>query len=201
MGRRGRTQSAPELFQQAIPVRVVIGVTGHRKLENQPALTEAIRSAIQNINEILPHISSTRVSLCVLSPLAEGADRLAVKEVLKVPDSTLEVVLPLDKNDYIQDFQSSQSKKEFGKLLAQASRVTTIPTKNDRNEAYEQVGHYVVDNCDVLIALWNGKPDAGQGGTEEIVKYARLVKCPLIWIHTDMPGTVTIEHDKASAES
>jgi len=193
MGSMGRTQSASGLLHQAIPTRVLIGVTGHRKLENQPALVKAVRSAIQSINQMVPPMRGTPVCICVLSPLAEGADRLVVKEVLKVPESTLEVVLPLEKDDYMQDFETSQSREEFEKLFSQANSVRGLPAKAERTEIYEQVGRYVVDQCDVLIALWNGKKAAGQGGTEEIVQYARETGCPLIWIHTDEPGQVTLE--------
>ncbi|MBM4447152.1 MAG: hypothetical protein FJ023_07360 [Chloroflexi bacterium] len=180
-------------FEQVISARIVIGVTGHRELEKQPALTEAIRSVVQSIKQVVPPMRSTPVGLCVLSPLAEGADRLVVREILKIPESTLEVVLPMEKDDYMQDFETSESKKEFERLLSQVRSIRTLTAKAERTEAYEQVGRYVVDQCDVLIALWNGKPATGQGGTAEMVKYARDTKCPLIWIHTDKPGQVTLE--------
>jgi len=138
-------------------------------------------------------MQGTSVGLCVLSPLAEGADRMVVREVLKVHESTLEVVLPLEKDDYMRDFETSQSKEEFEKLLSQASSIRTLSHKAERTEAYEQMGRYVIDQCDVLIALWDGKPSAGQGGTEEIVKYARDTNCPLVWIRTDAPEKITIE--------
>jgi hypothetical protein len=186
-------RSKSDKIEQAILARVVIGVTGHRNLENQPALNKAIRSAIQSITQMLPPMHGTSVGLCVLSPLAEGADRLLVKEILKIPESTLEVVLPLEKDDYMQDFETSESREEFEKLLSQASSIRALSPKAERTEAYQQVGRHVVDQCDVLIALWDGKPAAGQGGTEEIVRYARETDCPLIWIRTDEPAQVTLE--------
>jgi len=142
---------------------------------------------------MLPPMRSTPVRLCVLSPLAEGADRLVVREVLKVPESILEVVLPLQKDDYMQDFGTSESTEEFEQLLSQAGSVKILPYKTERTEAYEQLGRYVVDQCDVLIALWDGKPAAGRGGTDEIVQYARETGCPLIWVHTKELGQVTLE--------
>ena len=193
MGSTGRTQSASGLIDLAIPARVVIGVIGHRKVENQPTLTKTVREAMQNINQMLPPLQNTPLTLCVLSPLAEGADRLIVREILKIPESTLEVVLPMEKNDYMQDFETNESKNEFENLLSQARSVRTLPAKAERTEAYEQAGRYIVNQCDMLIALWDGKPVAGQGGTEEIVNYARNTKCPLIWIHTDELGQVTLE--------
>jgi hypothetical protein len=41
-----------------------------------------------------------------------------------------------------------------------------------RLDAYRRVGHYVVDHCDLLIAIWDGQPARGRGGTADIVQYA-----------------------------
>jgi hypothetical protein len=184
-----------DTFQPTIPARVVIGVTGHRKLDNEPALAEQVQRILERIKLIIPLSPKTPLVFTILSPLAEGADRLVAREVLKISDSQLEVVLPLDKDDYLRDFESSESKAEFEQLLAQARRVKPLPAKLTRTEAYAQVGRYVVDHCDVLIALWNGKPAAGQGGTAEIVDYARAKKCPLYWIHTADAAEVTSEQE------
>src|SRR4030067_1734359 len=93
---------------QAIPARIVIGVTGHRNLDNQPAIANAIRSAIDSIRQMVPPLRHTPLLLCVLSPLAEGADRLVAREVLKVPEAVLEVVLPLEKDGYMADFGTEE---------------------------------------------------------------------------------------------
>lgn len=90
----------------------------------------------------------------------------------------------------MQDFETSESRAEFEQLLSLARRIYQLPPRDSRTEAYQQVGHYVVDNCDVLIALWNGKPAAGQGGTAEIVEYAESNECPLLWINTET-GQIT----------
>jgi len=146
MGSAGRTQSTSALLRQAISARIVIGVAGHHKLENQPALAQAVRSAIQSINQKLPPTRSTPVGLCVLSPLAEGADSLVAKEVLKVPGAMLEVVLPLEKDDYMRDFQTKESNEEFEGLLSQAESIKVLPLRFSRTEVYGQAGYYMVDH-------------------------------------------------------
>jgi len=178
---------------QPIAARIVIGVTGQRKLDSSPTIIDAIQTAIKRVKQMLPPLQSTPVVLTILSPIAEGADRLVAWEILKSPGSTLEVVLPLEKEDYKLDFETAQSKVEFEELLSKASSVKTLPSRGSRNDAYEKVGHYIVDQCDVLLALWNGRPSAGQGGTQEIVQYARDINCPLIWINSDEPERVTLE--------
>ncbi|MGA3159798.1 MAG: hypothetical protein ABSC77_01175 [Terracidiphilus sp.] len=49
-----------------------------------------------------------------------------------------------------------------------------------RRDAYAQAGRYVVDHCDVLIAVWDGKPARGRGGTAKIVQYAQEQNRPII---------------------
>jgi hypothetical protein len=171
----------------------MIGVTGHRRLQDEPTLAKQVRVTLERVRQLLPPLSSTPVMFSVLSPLAEGADRLVVHEVLNFPASRLDVVLPLEKGDYVQDFETPDSKTEFAELLSRARRVKQLPPAPSRNEAYTQAGRYVVDHCDVLIALWDGKPAAGQGGTAEIVQYARETRCPLFWIHTANAAEITEE--------
>jgi len=165
--------------------RVVIGVTGHRKLGPDVVFVEALRSAIENIIKRASNATEMPPTLIVLSSLAEGADRLVAREVLKVPGSFLEVVLPMKRDDYAEDFKTSQSKAEYEELLARAVHVKQFPAKDTRVEDYEQAGQYIVDHCDVLIALWDGRPAADRGGTGEIVQYAREKKRPVFWICAD----------------
>jgi len=136
---------------------------------------------------------NTSVALGILSPLAEGADRLIAREVLEVSDSSLEVVLPLPKDAYMQDFETGESKAEFEELLSRAINIRELQTSASRPEVYEQVGRYVVDQCDVLIAIWDGKSAEGPGGTGDVVIYARETGCPLFWINTEDSGKVTFE--------
>jgi hypothetical protein len=49
---------------------------------------------------MVPTLKSTPMLFSVLSPLAEGADHLIAREVLKIPGALLEVVLPLEKEKY-----------------------------------------------------------------------------------------------------
>ena len=122
-----------------------------------------------------------------VSPLAEGADRFVAREVLnwntEGEKPCLEVVLPLPEEDYLNDFVALGSKEEFRELLSRAKSRIVIETTASLNSAYEQVGHYVVDNCDVLISIWNGNPAKGQGGTAEIVEYARRNEKHIFWIN------------------
>lgn len=178
---------------QPIPGRIVIGVTGHRKLEDEAQAASGVREALKALRKALPELKHTPVVFSILSPLAEGADRLVAREAVQIEDAQLEVVLPLEKDDYLTDFKSAASKAEFERMLDRTVRVKALPPAPTRNEAYERVGRYVVDHCDVLIALWNGQPAAGQGGTAEIVAYAREKKIPFMWVNTAEGGRLIVE--------
>jgi hypothetical protein len=170
--------------RQAKPL--IIGVTGHRFLAEEGKLRGAVREALRRLQKAYPGRAPQ-----VLSPLAEGADRLVAREVLRVSGATLVVPLPLAVEDYRQDFATPASKAVFTRLLERAAQVLVLPATATRNEAYEQVGRYVADHCDALIALWDGQGAQGQGGTAEVVYRARERGLPVFHILTGnrKPGT------------
>src|SRR6266851_6471536 len=114
---------------EPIPYRIRIGVTGHRKLDDPVAMQAMVKKAIDaEVEKLFPKESrrkiesvrragTTAISFRVLSPLAEGADRVVALAVLSDPDARLDVVLPLALEDYIADFATEESRKEFGELL------------------------------------------------------------------------------------
>ena len=159
----------------SIPTTVRVGVTGHRKLTDEPLMRARIRDVLSQLDQRLQHTPHT---FTVVSPLAEGADRLVAGEVLNwhasggMPKPSLEVPLPLPEADYRQDFHTQASQDEFSDLLQSAVIKLDPPTGISRETAYQQVGHYVVHHCDILVAIWDGEPAAGTGGTAEIFKYA-----------------------------
>lgn len=101
------------------------------------------------------------------------------------------VPLPLPVEDYSQDFGFEESKAEFRQLLERAAEVIELPATPTRNEAYEQVGLYVLDNCDVLMAVYDGQPSQGRGGTAEIVERALQRGMPVLHVKAGnrRPGT------------
>lgn len=162
----------------------ILAITGHRHLTDPPAITDALRTVLANFPD---------TSLTLLSPLAEGADRLAAHEILRIPGGTLQAVLPLPADDYETDFLTPESRAEFHQLLAAAESILVLPPQPTRPEAYLAVGCHVVDTCDILLAVWDGLPASGIGGTAEIVTYARKLGKPLILIDAMQPRKITRE--------
>src|ERR1039457_734095 len=183
-----------------IPFTFRLGAAGHRALAARAALRAPIREAVSRLKEMVPVAPGGGLAPVVVSALAEGADRLVVEEVLADHDARLEVALPLDTEEYAEDFKTEASKDEFRSLLARASDKWQAPEGLDRDEAYERAGRYVVDRCDAVIALWDGEKSRGQGGTAEIVGYAQEHGVPIAWVHTKGDPTVTCHLETRRAE-
>jgi hypothetical protein len=199
--------------EPGIPFRLRIGVTGHRRVAGAEELSVRINEALDvHIPALFDPAGrsqvrrSTRTPLAftVLTPLAEGADRLVAETVLKRPGARIEVVLPLTAADYLEDFATADSRAEFERLLARARRPISLretPLTADfapeelvdaRRQAYEDVGRYVVTHCDVLLALWDGGEGRGRGGTANMVRYARDIGRPIVVILTRESGGVEV---------
>jgi hypothetical protein len=173
-------------------------VTGHRQLTDPTALVPAIRAAIEGLIERFLGPGADP-ALLVVSALAEGADRLVATEVLAVPRAALEAALPLPPAQYADDFSGDVSKAEFSELLGRAESVWLARSTGTRDEAYERAGRHVVDRADVLIALWDGEPPRGRGGTATVVEYAREQGVPVAWVPTSAPGTPVYWYDRERA--
>lgn len=165
---------------------VVVGVTGHRILTDMERLGEGLRSALARIEEACPG-----EPLSVLTALAEGADRLVAEQVLERPNARLVAVLPVPAADYETDFGSPESRRHFRSLLKRADEVIELPGAASREAAYDAAGRYVLEHCDVLVTLWDGRDAQGEGGTGGNVSAARRRGLPIAWVHAGnrRPGT------------
>jgi hypothetical protein len=168
-----------------VPLELRLAVTGHRVLADAGALGKAIGGVLDLIVEMLPAAIRADCRLVAVSALADGADRLVAESVLARPGGRLEVILPMPAADYVADFDPASSLPQFERLLAEASWVSVAPPARTRDDAYLAAGKAVVDRADITIAIWDGRPAAGPGGTGEIVSYVRHQRRPLIWLPPD----------------
>ena len=145
-----------------------VGVTGHRRIDDPEGVSAAVREALGRVRERFAGTGAARLE--AVSPLAEGADRLVARAVLAEPGAALTVPLPFPADDYATDFAAPGSNAEFEELLERAARVELMrPSTTTREEGYECAGRWVVEHSDVLLALWDGAPSQGRGGTAEMV--------------------------------
>ncbi len=177
-----------------------MAVTGHRP----PALDGVEAEALdRRLDAVLTAAEGMGVRTLV-SALAEGADRRVAHLALHARWH-LQALLPFPPDRYERDFADTTSRAEFRGLLAQASstRVVTegeppgseAPPPVDPSHPhpalpYRTLGHALLDEVDLLLALWDGGPPRGPGGTAEVVARARDRDLPVIWVHAHPPHAV-----------
>ena len=148
------------------------GVTGHRDLP--PSVVEC---AERHWSRVLP----AGARLHGVSNLADGADQLFAAHVLAA-GGTLDVVLPCE--GYAGSLIADESRARFEDLRRAAATVITMPYPEPSERAFLAAGQALVDRCDHLFAVWDGRPARGVGGTADVVAYARASGRPVtvLWL-------------------
>jgi nucleoside 2-deoxyribosyltransferase len=167
-----------------IAFRLRIGVTGHRDPADETEISGLVRKHLSEIAKRFSANASTRVIFTVVSALADGADQLVVRQAIEqlgADHVTLRAVLPFPAAGYAATVSHPRA---FEELLAMAATIVTLPPSEDRGEAYERAGRVIVDHSDVVIALWDGYPADGRGGTAETVAYAQAKQTPVFAVPT-----------------
>ncbi|UQX00476.1 hypothetical protein [Streptomyces sp. RerS4] len=149
-----------------------IGVTGHRSIPDE-ALGH-VRAALRAV------LDGHQGPLEAFSSLADGADQLFADIALEC-GADLTVVIPSE--DYEQTFEDPDALARYRRLRRRAGQEVRMAFDRSTDEAYYAAGTYIADSCDRLVAVWDGLPARGHGGTAEIVAYARSLGKPVtvIW--------------------
>ncbi len=146
----------------------------------------------------------TPLEWTVISALAKGADRIVARAVLSRAHGCLHAVSPFPVQDYRRDFQEPGDRDEFDELWRRDPNPVELPgeyspaAESDteeqrqakqarRNEGYLQAGHWVVNHAEIVIAVWDGGPSKGRGGTADVVRYAVEQGRTVLWINSNHP--------------
>lgn len=148
-----------------------VGVTGHQRLEDPtgwPWVAEAMRQELANVAPPLVGITS----------LAVGADQLLAELILE-RGGMIHAVLPF------ADIERSFAPEDVSayRQLARQATIEVLDTQGTDEDAYLAAGQRIVELSDLVLAVWNGKPAKGRGGTADVVAYARHRSVPLIHIN------------------
>lgn len=195
--------------QSAIPKRprltLQVGVTGHRpnRLPSDSGdLKAQVAATLQTVTQAYREFaviaaaraaySAESPALRLLSPLAEGADRIAADGALAA-GFELQCPLPFLHDVYIEDFADTPgSTDEFARLLAKAEG-KVLQLEGDRNkpsQAYRNVGRLVLNHADLLLAVWDGDEDEASPGTSGMVAEARRIGLPTVWVDARQPNRI-----------
>ena len=157
-----------------LPVFHVVGFTGHRQLHDAKSVERVLRDVLIGLR------AEPGVEWLALSSVAAGGDVMFARSALAI-GLGWEAVLPLSPAEFRKDFADADW-REVETLLAEAEQVRIISERGQRDDAYLDGGMETVNHCDLLVAVWDGEPSRGRGGTAEIVGYARELLRPLIII-------------------
>jgi len=151
---------------------MILGVTGHQHIGSANDIAWVRRAMAR----ALAHVP---VSGGVTS-LAMGADQLLARLLLDrgIPYT---VVVPCE--GYDATFGAESDLAQYTELLATAAQVVRLGYPAPSEPAFYEAGKAVVSRSDELIAVWDGGPAKGLGGTADVVRYAQTRAVPVIHVN------------------
>jgi hypothetical protein len=167
-----------------LPIFHVVGFTGHRRLADFAPVERAVEAELSRLS------TQPGVEWLALSSVAAGSDMVFANTALRL-GLGWEAVLPLPPAEFRRDFDEA-GWREVESLIARAEQVRVVGGQSRREDAYLDCGMETVNHSDVLLAVWDGEPARGRGGTAEIVAYARELGRPLILID---PHTLLVRRE------
>lgn len=157
-----------------LPSVFVVGFTGHRELPDEAA-------SRARITELLAEQKAAASGvMCGLASVAAGGDLLFAESCIEL-GLPLRVLLPMPKVEFRTDFDAPTWAR-VERVLVRALAVEVTGNGAEHEARYYECGIETVRRSDALIALWNGEPSRGLGGTEQIVNYARAEGRLVLWI-------------------
>jgi len=157
-----------------LPLFHVLGFSGHRQVTNPEGVARVIGEVLKSLR------AEGAGEWIVLSSVAAGGDQIFVEQARQAGCSW-HAILPLPRAEFAKDF-STEEWTRVEALLSTAEHVRVITENGTREDAYLDCGIETVNGADVLLAVWDGQPARGKGGTADIVAYARDLGRPLVLI-------------------
>lgn len=135
-----------------------VGVTGHQD-----------RDGIDWnwVSNQISHFLAGKNSLRGYSSLAVGTDQVFADCIL-LRKGILTAVIPA--KGY-RDLFKGNSLDKFDKLLARSEKVE-LSSDRLSEHSFLEAGKWIARKSDVMVAVWDGEPAEGKGGTGDIVKYS-----------------------------
>ncbi|MEV0440912.1 hypothetical protein AB0I84_08995 [Streptomyces spectabilis] len=138
-----------------------VGITGHRGLSAE--VEQQVRRALAETVK-----AYDAAELVGVSCIADGPDAWFAQAVLD-HGGRVEVVIPAEQ--YRADLPDWHH-PTYDDLLHRASAVHRTGLDGSDSDAHMRGSELLVDQADELLAVWDGQPARGYGGTADVVTYA-----------------------------
>jgi hypothetical protein len=149
-----------------------LAISGHRGLptETEELITTELRRVVGN---------HAQTDLVGISCLADGADSIFARAILDA-GGRLIVVIPAKK--YREGFPRKHL-PVYDSLLQKASETIALEYVESDSQAHMDASLRMIEQADELIAVWDGQPARGFGGTADVVAAARDRNIPVtvVW--------------------
>jgi hypothetical protein len=177
-----------------------------RPIPDIPAIRASIREVLEVIRASFKGVADTNRDLFdftpgkhsqpgggtlrIISALASGADQWVADEAINL-GFDLQSVLPFSREEYLKDFTVLSEAESYKYFLSKASAVLELDGKvviekdekrKPDSQSYEAVGRGILNQTDLLIAVWDGKDAQGRGGTGQVIREALQNGIPVVWI-------------------
>jgi len=187
------------------------GVKRKRPIPDIPAIRASIQEVLEVIRASFKGVADTKGDLFdltqgeyrqpgggtlrIISALASGADQWVAEEAISL-SFELQSVLPFSREKYLEDFTVPSEAESYKSLLSKASAVLELDGKvvikkdekrKPDSQSYEAVGRGILNQTDLLIAVWDGKDAFGRGGTGQVVREALQNGIPVVHIPWGTP--------------
>jgi hypothetical protein len=192
-----------------------VGIVGHRPdrlPKDQPTL-DVLQRLLRYVLEVVqaevsafastnranarPAYSYDRPILRAISPLAEGTDRMFAQEAIDLGYELL-CPMPFLQEEFEKDFlpphalqeNSLERFRELLRLAREGAGGVIYELDGQRSatgEAYAMAGRVVLNQSDLLIAVWDRGKAAGGGGTVQTIHEAVHYHVPVLWIDALRP--------------
>lgn len=150
---------------------MILSFTGHRKIFNQYYPSKIWNPVCEEVVRVLKELKPD----LILSGAAIGFDTLACDAALAL-DIPYNFVIPFKGQEKTWP-QKSQEK--YNNLLTTAKEVVIVSEGSYSPDKMQIRNHYLIDNSDMVLALYDGSP---KSGTLNCINYAKSKSKKLIII-------------------
>ncbi|MFB7511012.1 hypothetical protein [Streptomyces broussonetiae] len=145
-----------------------VGITGHRGLSTQ--VGERVRAFLAE--RVEEYYSAELVGV---SCIADGPDSWFAEAVLE-HGGRLEVVIPAaEYRESLPDWHHHV----YDRLISRAADIHHTGMAESTSQAHQAGSEILVGLVHELIAVWDGQPARGYGGTADVVAYAERTGVPV----------------------
>lgn len=147
-------------------------------------VSEALESGVKLVFRFIK-VEYPDAEYNVLTALAQGSDRLVAVLSREIPQAKLVVVQPVCAGEVVDAPDNREDAAVVDSFLQSSVEIIRLPDAATHAAAYRSLGVYLADECDVLLAVWNGVYNHKQGGTSDVVRLTRSMGKPVYWVYCD----------------